>query len=597
MHTNDISKDPVSPLVLWGHWFTFINILLAMLVASRYLIAEGWPDTLLGQAFMVTNWIGHFAFLGFITYLIALFPVTLLLPYSRILRGYGAMIATLALTVLLFDTQVYAHYRLHLNPFVFDLAANDLNALLKNPVLLLVPLAIMALQLLIANLLWKRLKRVQRRRIGSKVTAVLVCCFAFSHLVHAWADATVYRPITAQDEIFPLHYPFTAKRFMARQGLLDEENATERELSAAPTHQLNYPQAPLQCTPQQRPNVLMVVVDGWRADLVDPSTMPKLLDYAENNQWFTRHYSGSNEDRYGLFTLLYSMLPSYEPSLSADLKPPVLNQQLLKAGYQLTRYGDDHLGGGREMVAMFSGFEQKAAPQSDVAAERDIAVTDQVLAQMQTGTGPQFRLVTYRAPALYSTPVGYVGIPTTRPRHQLNDAEQVLYNQYRQSLAFLDAELARLLAGTDEETLVILTGSRGKLFTTDLGRNHHDNYSEPAVRVPLVIHWPGTQARRFERPTSHYGLVPALMSELLNCDNPIRQYSLGEHLYQPQSLPYLVMGNGRSFALRSDHNTTVVNNAGEFRVYGPDYRRQRNVSLDVPTLVGMMEEGRRFRSQ
>ncbi|GAA5187521.1 DUF3413 domain-containing protein [Ferrimonas gelatinilytica] len=597
MNSNDISKDPVSPLVLWGHWFTFINILLAMLVASRYLVAEGWPDTPLGQVYMVTNWIGHFAFLGFITYLIALFPVTLLLPYSRILRGYGATIATLAQSALLFDTQVFAHYRLHLNPFVFDLAANDLNALLKNPVLLLVPVAIMALQLLIANGLWKRLKRFQRRRIGSKVTTVLVCCFGFSHLVHAWADATVYRPITTQDEIFPLHYPFTAKRFMARQGLLDDESVTERELTAAPTHQLNYPTAPLQCRPQQRPDILMVVVDGWRADLVDNTTMPRLLAYGEKNQWFSQHYSGSNEFHYGLFTLLYSMLPSYEPSLSADLKPPVLNQQLQQAGYRLTLYGDHELSGGRHMVALFSGFDQKLPPESDVAAERDIATTNQVLADMIADTDPQFRLVTYRSPALYSTPVGYLGIPTTRPESQLNYAEQILYNQYRQSLSFLDEELARLLAGTDEQTLVILTGSRGKVFTTDMGRGNHDNYSQPAVQVPLVIHWPGAKARRFNRPTSHYGLVPALMSDLLNCHNPIRQYSLGESLFQPQALPYLVMGNGHSFAIRNDEGTTVINDAGEFRVFGPTYQRQRDVSLDVPTLLGMMEEGRRFRSQ
>ena len=58
----------------------------------------------------------------FLVYLLVLFPVTLLLPYSKILRGLAATVATLGLCVLLYDTIVYDDYGVHLSPFAFDVA-------------------------------------------------------------------------------------------------------------------------------------------------------------------------------------------------------------------------------------------------------------------------------------------------------------------------------------------------------------------------------------------------------------------------------------------------------------------------------------------
>ncbi|GAA4873681.1 DUF3413 domain-containing protein [Ferrimonas pelagia] len=597
MQTNEHNKDRVSPLVLWGHWYTFINILLAMVIATRYLKVEGWPETLLGQLYMLTNWVGHFAFLGFVVYLIALFPVTLLLPYSRILRGYAAVVATLALSTLAFDAQVFSHYRLHLSPFVLDVASSDLTALLSSPLLLLAPIAIMALQLLLANGLWKRLQRVRRRKQGTRVTAVLVSCFVFSHLVHVWADATVYRPITTQDDIFPLHYPFTAKSFMARQGLVDDLSLAERERTAKPTHQLNYPIQPLQCHAEQTPDVLMVVVEAWRADLIDINTMPKLLTFAQQSHWFTEHRSGSNDYGYGIYSLLYGMLPAYETSLFADKKAPLLTEQLRQAGYQLTIFGSDDLAERRSMATLLADFHQQPGSVIDDPAAQDQATTDQLLRHFEASDQPQFRLITYNAPSSYSTPIGFVGIPTVRPQTELNNAQRVLFNQYRQSLSFLDDELGRLLASVDDNTLVIVTGSNGNVFSTNSNTDIRSNFSASAVHVPMLIRWPDQKPRQYGYATNHYGLVPALMTQLLNCDNPIRQYSLGESLYQPPTTPYMVMGNDRNFAIHSNKGTTVINSHGEYRVFDQNYQRQRDASLDVPTLIGVMEEGRRFLSQ
>ena len=37
--------------------------------------------------------------------------------------------------------------------------------------------------------------------------------FITTHLIYAWADAYLYRPITMQRSNFPLSYPMTARSF------------------------------------------------------------------------------------------------------------------------------------------------------------------------------------------------------------------------------------------------------------------------------------------------------------------------------------------------------------------------------------------------
>ncbi|MEF1219079.1 DUF3413 domain-containing protein, partial [Photobacterium damselae] len=63
-------KDKVSQLISWGHWFSFFNIIAAMLLGTRYIIHSEWPETILGQLYLVLSWVGHFGFLVFAIYIL-----------------------------------------------------------------------------------------------------------------------------------------------------------------------------------------------------------------------------------------------------------------------------------------------------------------------------------------------------------------------------------------------------------------------------------------------------------------------------------------------------------------------------------------------
>jgi membrane-anchored protein YejM (alkaline phosphatase superfamily) len=55
-------REKVSQMVSWGHWFALFNILLAMVVGSRYLFVADWPTTLAGRIYSYLSVVGHLAF-------------------------------------------------------------------------------------------------------------------------------------------------------------------------------------------------------------------------------------------------------------------------------------------------------------------------------------------------------------------------------------------------------------------------------------------------------------------------------------------------------------------------------------------------------
>src|SRR5262249_39343996 len=138
----------------------------------------------------------------------------------------------------------------------------------------LVGLAILAV---LASWLWARTALTPVHRPGRVVALALVGCIVASQLVHWWAEARQYVPVTAFTRYLPLYFPLQARRLAIKLGLVDRNRARERSLVAAlgggGEGALHYPLAPLRCTPRAPlPSVLLIVIDGMRADALTPAS-------------------------------------------------------------------------------------------------------------------------------------------------------------------------------------------------------------------------------------------------------------------------------------------------------------------------------------
>ncbi len=585
----EMGRDRVSRLISWGHWFAFFNGFLAMIVGFRYLDTVGYPETWIGWGYLAVSTIGHFSFLSFIVYLVLIFPVTLLLPYSKILRGYAATVATISLCILLYDTVIYDDYGLHLSPFVFDLAWADLNALLHGTSYIITPLCIIIIELSAANFLWKRIDKIHKAKCGNKVVAFVGVCFVSSHLIHIWADSASVKEITRLDDAYPLSYPATARSFMESYGI-DSEHSKSR--NSNPRSNISYPVKPLQCVSEEQPNILLITIDSLRADMLDESTMPFLSQYAKENLDFHQHLSGGTQFTSGLFSIMYGLQGSYINDMTLGTTAPLLTQVLKQQHYQTAVFATDDVE--LEPKAIFKGLEHHISHVDNshaIADKESIANFTQWVAKTKT---PWFSLLNLRSPESYDTPVGFLGIETVRPKKTLKSAERVLFNQYRQSLNFIDQELKKLVENLPEDTLVIITGVSGKLFTS----NPHEvrsNMSPDNVHVPLVIHWPGkVSAKDVNYRTSHYGIAPTLMSQVLGCTNAPTDYSAGRSLLQPDSESWIYVGDNLVFGIYQDSEITVIDRHGKYRIYDENYEHRLRKKMSAPELIEVMREGRRL---
>ncbi|MCS6209103.1 DUF3413 domain-containing protein [Shewanella baltica] len=585
-----MSRDRVSRLINWGHWFAFFNGILAMIVGSRYLGSVGYPETWYGWVYLSVSTIGQFSFLAFIAYLICLFPLTLILPYSKILRGVAAVIATLSLCILLYDTIVYADYGMHLSPFAFDLAWADLNALLHGTSYIVTPLAIIAIELTAANFLWKRIEKIQKLNLGNKVITLVGICFVSSHLIHIWADAADITEITRFDDTYPLSYPATARSFMESHGI---DGSSQGDDVNHNTSVLNYPEQPLTCQADTKINVLMITIDSLRADMVDGKSMPFLQQYTESNQSFTQHFSGGNQFRTGMFSLLYGLQGSYGDARIFNSTSPLMTRSFQQAGYELGLFLPETNLNLRSSQAMFNDFNPVIAKETNGSADADLHTVASFNEWHSIQNKPWFALINLKAPENFDTPVGFLGIETVKADPALMPAQKVLFNQYRQSLYFVDQQLKAMLANVPKDTLVIITGVNGKMFTSNSDEANR-NLSPQSVKVPLVIHWPNTGASKVKYRTSHYGIAPTLMTHVLGCTNNTTEYSAGRSLLQPSKETWIYIGDSRIFAIYQEAEVTVIDRHGKYRIYDENYEHRLNKKMSAPELIEVMREGRRF---
>lgn len=606
-------KDKVSQLISWGHWFSFFNIIAAMLLGTRYIAHSEWPETILGQLYLGLSWIGHFGFLVFGFYILILFPASFLIPSQRLMRLFAVLVGTIGLTALLLDTHAYESLDLHLSPLVWDLLLSgektELNA--RWQYLFVAVPVIFLMQLILSEWLWRKLRKLTRKHVGVPIAAVFGLCFLGSHLIYIWADANLYRPVTVQRSNFPLSYPMTAKTFMEKHGWLDRQEYTKRldAQGVAESERIRYPIDKLAFNdPGTRQNVLVIMVDSLRSDMVDSETMPHLAAFAQQNLNFANHYSASNENAGGIFGLFYGLPGGYINSVRSANYSPVLLDTLERRGYEFGLFSGD---GFKTPIYSEAIFNSRQLPEQQTentsnSDERAIADWKAWLDEQNTST-PWFSYIELASVENFEEGGDYV--PQFEPSlgsANLNpatiDTNQLLKNSYRNAAYHIDELLidifGQLVAtNTLENTVVIVTANHGTEFnetgTNSWGAN--SNYSQYQLKVPLIMHWPGSIPTQTTRATSHLDIVPTLMESLLSTTTPVSSYSSGISLFEENpNRRWVLAGDSQDIVVLQKNTTTVVDKYGNYRVYDRNYKLKSEGKPKLSTLMQVMHELKRF---
>jgi membrane-anchored protein YejM (alkaline phosphatase superfamily) len=613
-------------LLRWGFWFSAISGLILTLVATRFLEYMPEIEGFKAGYFLATGIFSHFSLITLLVFVLFVLPFAVLLPFAGfVMRHLLVLVATLGTVLLIADTLVYAQYRFHITGFIFDMliqAGDDVIAVSWVTWLITIStlVATYALYWFINKKLWQHIESAVWARLKYKYLSVFFVALLSSHLIHLVSDAQYDQRVTSLVRHIPLFSPATAKEKLLSSGLVDAQSirANKQDFSHKSGSLVNYPSQPLETSINGKPlNVLLIVLDTARFDIVEPNVMPILSEFAQGNsvQVYNEHMSGGNGTRTGIFNLFYGLPGTYWGAFSANQVPPVLMSSFQKHGYELGVYAAAPLTQPAFDRTVFAGVKDlKLRADGNLPWELDENLTDNWLkfieekAQLpEADFKPFFGFLFYDGIHGTSLPEGAekpFQPSWNRVDHlSLNkDFDSTAYfNLYKNSAFQVDKQLKRVFDQLNEknlldETIVIVTSDHGQEFNDNKMNywGHGSNFTPAQIHVPLVIHWPGKERQVVSHRTSHSDISTTLMKDLFNVANNTEDYSLGYHLQDTNRNGWTIAGSYVNYAILEEDRHIVTYQSGNYEILDQSARPAKDQTLSPQLSVEVMEALSRF---
>ncbi|HBO9096785.1 TPA: DUF3413 domain-containing protein, partial [Pseudomonas aeruginosa] len=234
------------------------------------------------------------------------------------LAGVLAIVGSAAVQILLYaDRTLYDLYGFHLNGFSIGLLVSPggLSSLGSGDGTLLsaslAALALLCLQVLLYSACQVSRERLPAlpRRAWRYLLAAFLCLALGERLAYAFSSLRDYRPILLASERYPLYLPLTVRSLARSLGI--QPTPTQRELLQQQSD-LHYPLRPLEISAPANPlNIVWIVAESLRGDMLDPRYMPRLWDFSNRAIRLDNHYSSGNLTQMGVFGMFYGLHGGY----------------------------------------------------------------------------------------------------------------------------------------------------------------------------------------------------------------------------------------------------------------------------------------------
>lgn len=558
-------REETSQRITWGHWFALFNIVVALLIASRYAFNADWPNTLSGKLYFFASLFGHFSFIVFGCYLLIVFPLSFLIKNERTFRGLSVILATIGQTVLLVDTEVFKRFYLHLSPLVWDLLVNpDEGELTRKWQLLFTPMPILLLaEMLYSRWCWQKLRSFSRQHWGKYVAYFFLTCFTATHLVYAWADMTIYRPITSQKANYPLSYPMTARSFLEKHGLVDKaELQQEIEQSGRlDSFYLNYPKHPLHFTKTPTSNMLIINLSGLANEAITEQNMPALTAVSQKTYRFNQHYISGDSMEDGVLGLFYSLTGRYLDAVLGNKEASPLLTAFKKAEYQLGLFSHNSFADPIYHQATFAGI---LLPDTKNNLDA-IAQWKQWVAQRSL----------------------------EKPFFSYIDLDMPKASDYAQQTKLLDWQFNEIWQTLEQQallakTLVIITADQA------LPAPDNNSFAKVHTQVPMLIYWQGVH-QEFNFLSSHLDIMPTLLNQFFGVSNPIGDYSQGIDLTTQNERLWLPASSYKwNVAIMPDGVQYHIDKKGHFEKFSAEGQAEKSDRPPLPLFLHMIQQSNQF---
>lgn len=606
----------------WIFWFFTGNALLFWGIGLHYLASiipfhlsvSSLANQLLASLFLFSAFFGQ---LGLLACVAALIPTLLVFLYARkkLVFSVSVIIAFLFAYLLSIDTIVFGQYHFHLNGVIWTLLtgghANKVFDLSWLEWLLIGVLSglLLALEIGLAILTWKKLRY---RAASLHYPIAMLACLLFSYYMLALLiNTSTALALNQQAYTLPLYYEVLAKLLPGKHVLSELESLYRSDFVQInhANQKLQYPLHPLVYKPLKKPiNIVFILIDSWRIDSLNAINTPNIYRFAQQSWQFQQHFSGGNGTQPGLFSLFYSLPASYWPATINQHKSPVLMDKLLAENYSMGIFASAELLAPPFNQNVFVGVKNlKISTRGDTPYDRDKQITQEFKQFITQTPSPFFSFLFYDA--AHSFCVGHSPVTIFQP--SLAVCDRLTYtnhtnplrtiNRYKNALYYIDELVGQDLALLKQRhlldnTLVLITADHGNEFNDNhLGFwGHASNFTRFQIQVPLIIHWPGQKPLQIKHSTSHYDVVPTLLSRIFGLQNPLMDYSIGQSLFNKKTPDLLLVHSYTNLGLVNDKKILTIFPSGYYQIQNLHAQMLPNEALPMKHVLAALTLTHRY---
>lgn len=414
--------------------------------------------------------------------------------------------------------------------------------------------------------------------------------------------------------LLPYYFPTTANGLLLKLGCTPPRESMI-QMNGKQSADIQYPIQPLQkekMNPDSLPNIIFILIDSWNTRSLTAECMPNAYQFAQQNQWFSNHVSGSNGTRSGVFSLFFGLSCYYWESFDPAHIQPLFIKRLQELGYEIQTYPSATFADppfGRVIFGGVPGIHTET--KGNTPLERDTRIAEEFISDSQQhkkSGKPFFSFLFFDLPHSFGLPAdknkrfqpAWAYADYTKLSNDMDPTP--FWNMYRNCCYQDDMLLGRIFEtlkkeGLMDNTIIILSGDHSQEFN----ENHHNywghngNFSKAQIGVPMIWHVHGAKPQKFMHRTTHYDVVPTLMKNHLGVKNDPADYSMGRMMMDKTPRLWHVVGSNLNYAFIINNDTILEKTAdGALDVYDAHMNPVKNYRLPAKQFDKAIKQLNRF---